>query len=112
MGVIKKFIYGNKNEGYDFHCPGCKSVHSVFIKQGPIKKNILGKIIKGQEIPLWKFNGDEKYPTFKPSILVRWDEGEQNIKKVCHSFITMGYIRFLGDCTHKLKNQTIKLSNF
>ena len=28
----------------------------------------------------------------------------------CHSFVTDGKIRFLGDSTHKLKGQTVPLT--
>ena len=28
---------------------------------------------------------------------------------VCHSFVTDGRIRFLGDCTHALKGQTVPI---
>lgn len=30
-------------------------------------------------------------------------------KEVCHSYVTDGKIRFLGDCTHKLVGQTVEL---
>jgi len=30
----------------------------------------------------------------------------------CHSFITDGQIKFLGDCTHELAGQTVALKPF
>lgn len=52
----------------------------------------------------WEFNGDFEKPTFSPSILVTGMLGQR-----CHSYVKNGVIQFLGDCHHKLKNQTIEL---
>lgn len=52
----------------------------------------------------WTFNGDINKPTFSPSMLARWPENN-----ICHSFVTNGKIRFLGDCTHSLKNKEVEL---
>lgn len=71
----------------------------------------------------WEFNDDVVSPTFLPSILVRGvvpltDElreklmAGENIKPVpflCHSYVTLGHIQFLNDCTHSLAGQTIAL---
>ena len=48
----------------------------------------------------------------KLSELARWEEGKNKIKKVCHSFVTDGKIRYLNDCTHHLKGQTVELLDF
>ncbi len=77
-----------------FFCPGCECGHYVRV-QGPG--------------PTWEFNGDIEKPTVTPSILVTWDEGEARVKKICHSFVVLGKIRFLDDCTHKLRSQTVDL---
>lgn len=91
---------------YMIHCPACKTGHG-FDKR-------------------WTFNNDFEKPTFRPSMLVKGtvpitdDEharimnGEKITPKklVCHSFVTDGKIKFLGDCTHELKNQTIELKAF
>lgn len=84
---------------YSFYCPGCGCSHG-FSKA-------------------WSFNGDFEKPTIKPSILVTWedfvdhDDHTKGTKKYrCHSFITDGKIRFLGDCTHKLAGQTVELPDF
>jgi len=74
--------------------------------------------------PAWGFNGNHDAPTFSPSILVRGkrritDDEHDRIMAgekinlpdyVCHSFVTDGQIRFLGDCTHELAGQTVVLA--
>jgi hypothetical protein len=84
--------------GIIFQCPGCKGYHSLTIR------------VPGQQEvhPSWIFNGDFEKPTLQPSILSRrWRSGENNPPDVCHSFVTDGRIRFLPDCTHELKGQTV-----
>ncbi|MBK5213378.1 MAG: hypothetical protein JJE55_06935 [Flavobacteriaceae bacterium] len=109
---------GNK-QAY-FICPGCRSGHAPYIE--------------GKGVPVWGFNNNLEKPTFTPSILVRYDylseEGQKksfefkkkngrlptreelpyDIHKICHSFVTDGKIKFLGDCTHDLKNTTVELN--
>jgi hypothetical protein len=74
-------------------------------------------------------------PTFAPSIRVRGSEmsavGKQQydewvsagfpdrqgigfdcVDVVCHSFVTDGMIRFLSDCTHNLRDQTVEIPNW
>ena len=68
-----------------FQCPGCNDWHGVDSK--------------------WAFNGNIDRPTFSPSVLVTIPGSESR----CHSFVNNGNIEFLGDCTHKLANQTIEL---
>jgi Family of unknown function (DUF6527) len=75
---------------YAFHCPGCEGGHSIRVK--------------GPE-PCWGWNGSLSAPTFTPSILVDKDRPERR----CHSFVTDGKIRFLDDCFHALKGQTVEL---
>lgn len=97
-----------------FWCLGCDMAHHV--AHGPGSG------------PRWTWNGDAIKPTFTPSILVRWDQGEpsaadpeiakkirrgeivqRTVKKVCHTFVTAGRIQYLSDCTHALAGQTIDL---
>lgn len=94
------------SDGYVIFCPACGNGH-LFDSR-------------------WKFNGDLDNPTFTPSMLVRGtvpitDEeadrimaGEKIEPKplVCHSFVTDGKIRFLDDCTHHLRGQTVELPDF
>ncbi len=86
-----KYTYDGKDfEEVRFHCPGCDSSHTVRVA-GP---------------GAWEFNGDHEKPTFKPSVLLtRPGDGDYR----CHSFVTDGQIRFLSDCHHELKNQTVDL---
>lgn len=58
----------------------------------------------------WQFNGDNEKPTFSPSLLVRWDFGEQREPKVCHSFVRDGEWQYLSDCTHSLAGQTVPMT--
>lgn len=94
-----------------FECPGCKTSHTIMI--APSRPST----------PVWSWNRSESSPTFKPSILVRGtipitDHEADRIMAgetiepehyVCHSFVTDGRIRFLGDCTHDLAGQTVDL---
>lgn len=81
-----------------FHCEGCGSPHAVYID--------------GKGKPTWSFNGSVEKPTFKPSVLCRWTEGENHTPKICHSFVTDGKIQYLNDCTHHLAGKTIELIDF
>lgn len=76
-----------------FKCVGCNARHKIETKGNKI----------------WEWNGDLIKPTFTPSVLVIWDEGEEHIPKQCHSFVKDGQIQYLNDCTHKLAGQTIDL---
>lgn len=69
-------------------CPGCNFTHVLDDR--------------------WTFNGDYEKPTFTPSLLIKG--GVRGI--TCHSFITDGKIKYLGDCTHDMKNQTVELKGF
>jgi len=74
----------------------------------------------------WTFNGNFDKPTFRAIMLVtvtvpitddehtRIMNGEkfEPKKLICHSFVTDGKIKFLGDCTHSMKNQEVQLPKF
>ena len=79
----------DRQAGHVIWCPGCNEYHVLSSS--------------------WTFNGDLANPTFSPSLLVRWLQGEDKVSVVCHSFIRDGNIQFLDDCTHKLAGQTIEL---
>jgi hypothetical protein len=82
------------NEDYMFQCPGCKNWHWIRVKG---------------DKPNWKWNGSLEKPTFTPSHLT----GGKDFKDMrCHSFITDGKIRFLNDCHHDLKGQTVELPDW
>lgn len=53
----------------------------------------------------WRWNGDTKRPTLRPSILQREFGGNPR----CHSYVTNGQIIFLKDCQHELAGQVFDL---
>jgi hypothetical protein len=79
--------------------------------------------VRGENHPVWGWNGSVDAPTFTPSILIRGvqpltdAEAEsvfngENIEPrplYCHSFVNDGRIQFLDDCTHSLKSQTVDI---
>ena len=81
-----------------FHCPGCKRRHALPSNQHDPEDGG----------PSWEWNGDMDYPTFRPSVLVRWGKPAS----ICHSFVTNGMIEFLPDSTHALAGQTVPLEPF
>ena len=89
-----------------FRCPGCGHLHALNDSQTDLK---------GENRPVWDFNGDYERPTIKPSYL-SWsyrknpETGKYDVETdKCHSFITDGKIQFLSDCMHKLANKTVEL---
>lgn len=96
-----------------FDCPGCGFLHQVHVA--------------ASNGPVWGWNGSMERPTFTPSVLVTWSQGEPpvtaenfeeykrnpwsqtTVEKRCHSFVVDGRIQFLGDCTHALAGQTVDL---
>lgn len=112
MGALSAKLRSSLDGGILFWCPGCDGAHQVMVGAGAG--------------PRWGYNGDPDRPTFTPSILVRGVErltddehrrvmaGEKIDPRpsVCHSFVTDGRIRFLGDCTHDLAGQTVDLPHF
>lgn len=87
--VLYKQLDNETDERYLFWCPGCNCAHWFSVR---------GQLI-------WQWNGDMIKPTVNPSIRVIGID-------TCHSFIKDGNIQFLGDCTHKLKNQTVPIPVF
>ena len=77
-------------KGFSFQCPGCNCAHFIQTNRS--------------FTPCWSFNNDVNNPTVSPSIRVNLGKGG-----LCHSFVKDGDIQFLGDCTHDLKNKTVRL---
>ena len=67
-----------------FHCPACEATHQIRLA-GPTH---------------WTCEGEPDRPTFWPSIKVTTPTLFRD--EICHSFVTLGRIAFLADCTHKL----------
>lgn len=100
---MRKLIAVGRDEdivGYLFACPGCEESHFLTVAphQAPNGAS-------------WQFNGNLEKPTFQPSILssIEPSPGSDRPKRVCHSFVTDGEIRFLSDCTHDLAGKTVEL---
>lgn len=87
---------GRGGKLYVFHCPGCKYAHP-FEVDAP---NGAG----------WTWNGSLFKPTFAPSLLVYGARDGSTPR--CHSFVTDGKIRFLDDCTHDLRGQTMEIPDW
>jgi hypothetical protein len=81
-----------------FNCPGCESRHTIMIAPSSTGTT-----------PVWTWNGSKEAPTFSPSLLVQGYDYKNEVKQICHSFITNGRIKFLEDCTHSLAGQTVDL---
>lgn len=91
MKKAKHYVHDDQNEQVWIFCPGCKSHHGFTIKHPTFSP--------------WTWNGSEESPTFSPSMLVNAGYPDSR----CHSFVRDGKIKFLDDCFHKLKNQTVEL---
>ena len=115
MKKVKLTMHEGRPVRVEFRCPGCGRMHSLPLR-GP------------ESHSGWEFSGSAENPTLSPSILARTgpfpedhDPGhiilqrgivdELNAERclVCHSFVRNGRIEFLGDCTHRLKGQTVPL---
>jgi len=89
-------------EQWLFWCPGCREGHMVQTKCPPD-----ATISKA----CWSFNGNRECPTVAPSILVHEVKRPDGtvMQPRCHSFVEAGKIRFLDDCGHVLKGQTVPM---
>lgn len=95
--ITRSKVLASSGEGsLTFFCKGCDGPHSIQHGSGTG--------------PRWGWNGNLEKPTFTPSVLVSWNEGD--VAKVCHSFVTDGRIQYLGDCTHALADQTVDLADW
>src|SRR5579859_5705820 len=81
--------------GIAFFCPGCDESHAIPTRGGGAS---------------WQWDGDVNAPTVTPSINVT--SHNAGVQSTCHSFIEAGNIRFLGDCTHALRGQTVPLPDW
>ena len=105
-----------KGQGY-IQCSIKEATHIKLNLPCPLNQRIIPVIINGSRDKhngtVWSWNGDIENPTLKPSVLTnggRWDEDMTKYTEYkCHTWITDGKAQFLGDCTHKLVNQTLPL---
>lgn len=84
-----------------FFCPGCGHGHHVRTLPCPNR----------QGDPVWSWNDDPENPTVTPSLLLKEWDGKKEVTS-CHLFITDGQIKYLGDCAHELKGQTIPIPDW
>jgi hypothetical protein len=70
-------------------CPGCERDHGV-------------PVVGGRS---WGWNNSLTKPTLTPSVNVR-------SQIHCHSFIELGKVRFLNDCTHAFAGKIIDLPDW
>jgi hypothetical protein len=80
--------------GWMFYCPACEDEHIYPMNQG------------------WSFNQNYSYPTFSPSLLLKWDYTAGKATKICHLFVTAGKIKYCGDCTHIMAGQTVDMRDW
>jgi hypothetical protein len=92
--------------GYAIRCPACDAEDMGFA-------HVFYKKMKN-DIPGWSFNGDFEKPTFTPSMLATAKYGDPADGKDhrCHSFVTDGFIQYLGDCSHSMMNQTVEIPDW
>lgn len=76
--------------GYTFWCPACEMRHTVVTKK-----------VADAQVPVWGFDGNQRYPTFDPSIRVNYGTGS-----VCHLHVKYGMLVYCADCTHVYAGQT------
>ena len=96
-----------KLEGFSWvGCPIEEMTHVQIHIPSPALIQTLPVITKGSRdgTPCWTWNGSVDKPTLKPSVLVSgycYDTGKDFS---CHTWITDGKAKFLGDCTHDSAN--------
>lgn len=91
-------------------CNPTEATHLQICLPGPSSYRILPVIISGSRkgTPCWTWNGSVDNPTLKPSLLTKCSDADGN-DVVCHSYVTDGKVRFLGDCTHEFAGQTLDM---
>lgn len=120
VSLFVRSVDNSNIKQYSFYCPGCQDWHSVNVGTGTGR-------------PIWTFNNNLEYPTFRPSLLVRsgckitefkpgmacWCNYEAKYGKpapfkcgICHLYITDGKIQYLSDCTHDYAGRLIDMIEF
>lgn len=87
--VVLCSMYGGV-EYLSFWCPACQGWHSVNSS--------------------WSWNMSLCSTTINPSIKVT-GVNEQGNQTICHLYVRDGWLEYLGDCTHQMANQKIKMSD-
>lgn len=82
-----------------FECAACEMPHVIKIR---------GLDKSGHPV-VWDWDGSVDRPTFQPSLLLRWEEGQARTPQCCHFFVRGGQIQYLDDCTHALAGKTVPI---
>lgn len=90
---LRRYKGSHGEVGFLFWCPGCDDPHQVRVAGRP---------------PVWDWNGNQAFPTFSPSVLVRADHRGGR----CHFYVVDGALQFLSDCTHALAGQTVLIPDW
>lgn len=99
MGVKVYTVKNTEGQllGYSHHCPGCGHSHVFYTTK------------EANYHCTWTFDGNMEKPTFKASMLVN-PKNDPTYHR-CHYFVTKGKIKYLKDCTHELKGQTVEMND-
>lgn len=73
-----------------WHCVGCGETH-------------ICQIEGVKEHARWTWDGSLTAPTLLPSVLKR------SGRRVCHSFVEKGVVRFLPDCSHDIAGLRVRM---
>lgn len=95
-------ILGGK--GYE-PCQPAEATHLKLNFPGPQGTLIIPVMIGGtrEGTQNWTWNGDVEKPTVKPSVKTH------GCDYLCHSWVNDGQAKFLDDCTHELRGQTVEM---
>jgi len=99
-------------DGQYVPCEVSLATHVKLHTPGPFAFRYIPVVTSGPRrgTPCWTWNGSTDKPTLRPS--VRTSTGKDPAPdrdfptEICHSWITNGQIKFLGDCTHEFKGTT------
>lgn len=87
-----------KYQALAFMCPGCMNFGGSGLHMLAVNTEV--------KQPSWTWDGNLDAPTLTPSILTKSGYGKEFI---CHSYLTAGVFKFLGDCTHGFANKEIPI---
>ena len=90
-----------KDKCLEFRCPGCGRIHDP---------NLVRLPKRGREIAPWSWNGSLERPTLAPAMKFTVRDKHHRVTMVCHFFLRLGRIQFLGDSTHALAGKTVTLA--
>ena len=94
-------------------CTIKEATHIELRFHGPIELRQLPIVLSQDDyrpFETWLWNGSTDNPTLTPSIGTTSYNGDERI--YCHSFVTLGQVEYLDDCTHELKGTKHLLKDF